>query len=48
MGGLTPLPTKKHKVVLASELLKNGASEKRVIELTKISQSTLKRLKNAR
>ena len=48
MGGLTPLPTKKHKVVLASELLKTGASEKRVIELTKISQSTLKRLKNAR
>ena len=48
MGGLTPLPTKKHKVVLASELLQNGASEKRVIELTKISQSTLKRLKNAR
>ena len=24
MGGLTPLPTKKHKVILAKELLKKG------------------------
>lgn len=48
MGGLTPLPTKKHKVILAKELLKKGIEKNRVIELTSISQSTLKRLKNAR
>ena len=24
IGGLTPLPTKKHKVILAKELLKKG------------------------
>ncbi|RAZ38042.1 resolvase [Campylobacter hyointestinalis] len=48
VGGLAPLPTKLHKVVLAKELLKDGLDSKRIIELTQISNSTLKRLKNVR
>ncbi|CUU77551.1 putative resolvase [Campylobacter hyointestinalis subsp. hyointestinalis] len=45
VGGLAPLPTKMHKVILAKELLKDGLDNKRIIELTSISHSTLKRLK---
>lgn len=48
VGGLAPLPTKSHKIILAKELLKNGLDKKRILELTKISNSTFKRLKNAR
>lgn len=48
VGGLAPLPTKMHKVILAKELLKDGLDSKRIIELTQISHSTLKRLKNVR
>lgn len=48
IGGLAPLPTKLHKVILAKELLKDGLDSKRIIELTQISHSTLKRLKNVR
>ncbi|MDL0090083.1 resolvase [Campylobacter gastrosuis] len=51
-SGLKRLPNKRYKSDLAHKLILKGVNKKRVIELTKISESTyfniLKRIKNGK